>query len=590
MICSGNDCSKPNFLQQLNTVKLNNSFLERFLNDILFWEQETTDLWAHPYGSKKRRKKAGEKVLGEKSNGTHSRQTTRDDEIDEITINALSNSNWKTANDPRTGRPYYYHSKTRVTQWQKPAEVKALEKKIRQEKKRQDAKFFREMEQNLHKSIGRGELIPGIGREEITNQSPPLKGKETSPQRKHVRTISRMDANISFEELGDDRGASRIVPKASRHTGPLHQQTLSARQLPWPDHPGKPPLPKMPTVARTNSMELSPEEEKREHKIVTRVDSGVSLAGESLLDAPLQSTYDVSELNMPPNMRSQAQTHARRNTGGTIFLENTMTRPDIHATIKCVCGVYRRHILQGVEQQITGKKGQYESRHNMDMFLDYRTPSPRQPEQRMKVPTLSEVLAFYKEFFVRSKMEHDTIIMSLIYVERLVKTTDGQLNPNPDNWRSILFACMVLASKVWDDLSMWNVDFSNVSTNTDGLFSFSLRRINELELHLLKSLKFDVRVGASEYAKYYFLIRSMLIRSGLVQESERPLRKTEAFQKLEAKTNTYQVNQLNAVGQKDRRSKSMDDSFWRSIATNAQSGGPVFSDSVCLEQIIASNR
>mmetsp|Transcript_34745 Transcript_34745/g.84244 ORF Transcript_34745/g.84244 Transcript_34745/m.84244 type:complete len:284 (+) Transcript_34745:952-1803(+) len=273
------------------------------------------------------------------------------------------------------------------------------------------------------------------------------------------------------------------------------------------------------------------------------------------------------------------------------FLENTMTKPDIHATIKCVCGVYRRHILQGIEQLAAKRKGHHESGLDVDIFLDYRTPRPPgQPQQRMKVPTLSDVLAFYKEFFLRSKMEHDTIIMSLIYVERLVKATDGELNPKPDNWRSILFACMVLASKVWDDLSMWNVDFSNVSTNTDGLFSFSLRRINELELHLLKNLKFDVRVGASEYAKYYFLIRSMLIRSGLVQESERPLRKTEAFQKLEAKTNTYQAKQLDAVDQKDRRSKSMDDNFWRWIATNRQRGGPVFSDSVCLEEIIGSKR
>ena len=51
------------------------------------------------------------------------------------------------------------------------------------------------------------------------------------------------------------------------------------------------------------------------------------------------------------------------------------------------------------------------------------------------------------------------VIMSLIYVERLVKRTNGALMPNVENWRSILFGCMVLASKVWDDLSMLNADF-----------------------------------------------------------------------------------------------------------------------------------
>lgn len=49
--------------------------------------------------------------------------------------------------------------------------------------------------------------------------------------------------------------------------------------------------------------------------------------------------------------------------------------------------------------------------------------------------------------------------MSLVYVERLVKSSSGKLRPNVENWRSILFSCMVLSSKVWDDLSMWNADF-----------------------------------------------------------------------------------------------------------------------------------
>jgi hypothetical protein len=36
-----------------------------------------------------------------------------------------------------------------------------------------------------------------------------------------------------------------------------------------------------------------------------------------------------------------------------------------------------------------------------------------------------------------------------------------------------------------------------------------------LELAVLNALTFQVKVPASEYAKYYFLLRSMLIKSGL---------------------------------------------------------------------------
>lgn len=64
-----------------------------------------------------------------------------------------------------------------------------------------------------------------------------------------------------------------------------------------------------------------------------------------------------------------------------------------------------------------------------------------------------------------------------------------------------------MSSKVWDDLSMWNIDFSNVSSNL-----FDLKRVNELELALLDVFDYQVKVSASDYAKYYFQLRSLIAR------------------------------------------------------------------------------
>lgn len=73
------------------------------------------------------------------------------------------------------------------------------------------------------------------------------------------------------------------------------------------------------------------------------------------------------------------------------------------------------------------------------------------------MPSLQTVKDFFTLVFSKSQLESDCIIMALIYCERLVKETRGRLCIRYDNWRSILFACLVMASKVWDDLSMWNV-------------------------------------------------------------------------------------------------------------------------------------
>lgn len=239
----------------------------------------------------------------------------------------------------------------------------------------------------------------------------------------------------------------------------------------------------------------------------------------------------------------------KRNTCGTIYVENTMTAPDKDATIKCVCGVYRAHLvqaareeshqetpritfeeyeifndIQSVEEQNLSNIGNSATASTaaniveLDSAIELSFSSSEDSHETAAVdliPSLEEITSFYRYAFHKAQMESDCIIMSLIYVERLLRETNGGVRPNLRNWRSVLFSCMVMASKVWDDLSMWNKDFSKLFPKG---VKFTLKRINELERALLTCLKYNVKVKASEYAKYYFLMRSMLIRSGLAGE------------------------------------------------------------------------
>ena len=176
-----------------------------------------------------------------------------------------------------------------------------------------------------------------------------------------------------------------------------------------------------------------------------------------------------------------------------------------------------------------------------------------------RVPTLDEITNFYRDVFRRAQMESDCIIMSLIYVERLIKNTDGGLRPRPCNWRSLLFSCMILSSKVWDDLSMWNADFSQTCPSR---IHFSLQRINELEVAVLNALNYKVKVPASEYAKYYFLLRSMLIKSGLGGDDIKTMTPldVEGAKKLEQVSSSFEATAATKrrVALEDRlRSKSV---------------------------------
>jgi len=222
--------------------------------------------------------------------------------------------------------------------------------------------------------------------------------------------------------------------------------------------------------------------------------------------SPLKSPYYTSK----EVQSTSSGLHRRRNSTGTIYVGTTMSTQDNDATISCVCVCIRSHMIDAAKEGVIPLP-------HFDIFKDASATTTtatttaaaatENPTQTT-IPSLRVVRDFFNLVFKKSQLENECIIIALVYCERLVKVTKGKLCIRHDNWKSILFACLVMASKVWDDMSMWNVDFSQVDA------SFDLQRINALELAILGELKYAIRVSAGEYAKYYFHLRSMMARLG----------------------------------------------------------------------------
>ena len=98
-------------------------------------------------------------------------------------------------------------------------------------------------------------------------------------------------------------------------------------------------------------------------------------------------------------------------------------------------------------------------------------------------------------------MEKEIPILCLVYIERFLTKTG--LLMNHANWKRITLISLLLASKIWDDDSLENVHFPKVMPDV------SLRMINLIEKVLLDFLDYDLVVKGSEYAKYYFILRTL---------------------------------------------------------------------------------
>lgn len=136
-------------------------------------------------------------------------------------------------------------------------------------------------------------------------------------------------------------------------------------------------------------------------------------------------------------------------------------------------------------------------------------------------PTAKDIFHFASTLFNRVDLSDECSIVCLVYIERLM--TEAGVALLARNWRPIVLCALLLASKVWQDLATWNVEFADASP------TFSLEAINQMEQLFVRHLRFNLYISGALYARYYFALRSMAERSNfrrryltMVQPSRAP--------------------------------------------------------------------
>jgi len=186
-----------------------------------------------------------------------------------------------------------------------------------------------------------------------------------------------------------------------------------------------------------------------------------------------------------------------------------------------------------------------------------KNQTTRQSKKRMvlkeslRIPSVFELANYLHNMFTTAQCSEECNIICLIYVERLLECSRDPAGLNGRNWKSIVMMAMLLASKVWDDLSMVNEDFSI-------FMPYTLDQINTWEIEFLGCIKFNVRVSASQYARYYFDLRKKIHHNGAhLPKKELTM---ERARKLEALTSCM-----------EQRAKEMHNNFETTPSTLSQS-------------------
>ena len=486
-----------------------------------------------------------------------------------------NNNSWKEITDSKSGRVYYYNKVTKETTWEKPIELATPKEREKMLQKRQEQlEFFAEMEANIKRKLKEAALITVSSIDSIVNhygdfdknehlQSDPQFASinwgqylDSKPEDIHIngpamirttRSISSMDDDIIRTMRRTDSNAglnaeyylrSDSTDQASRSSGNDFRSIQVTRTRTF-------------STNSNGSGENCTLADAKASLEMKRVDNLLSkqtkhcIGNRESSSSSIEKYFTMSDAIAEPKNSNPIQPFKRRNSTGTIFVETTMSNQDDDATITAVCIIIRTHMIIAAKEKSQSAR-QYDVFKDTNLNSDASSPKRRPSiEQYMResVPSLNTVREYFKNIFSRSQLESECIIMTLIYIERLIKCTTGRLYIRHDNWKSIVFSTLMMSSKVWDDLSMWNVDFSQATRG------FTLSHVNELEIAFLEAVGYSIRVSAGEYAKYYFHLRSMMVKLGFTDYKKNlvaPLN-IEGARKLQLASEKCEFNRTSSV-------------------------------------------
>ncbi|KAL6467930.1 hypothetical protein MHYP_G00236070 [Metynnis hypsauchen] len=214
----------------------------------------------------------------------------------------------------------------------------------------------------------------------------------------------------------------------------------------------------------------------------------------------------------------------RHSSCSTIYLDdNTVSQPNLKFTIKCVSLAIYYHI----------KNRDPDSQSLLDIFDEKLHPLSKSevPEDYDKQnPEQRHIYRFIRTLFSSAQLNAECAIVTLVYLERLL--TYAEIDMCPGNWKRIVLGAILLASKVWDDQAVWNVDYCQI------LKDITVEDMNELEREFLELLQFNINVPSSIYAKYYFDLRLLAEANNLTNPTEALSR--ERALKLETMSRLYE--------------------------------------------------
>eukprot|EP01100_Stratorugosa_tubuloviscum_P004704 TRINITY_DN2189_c0_g1_i2.p1 TRINITY_DN2189_c0_g1~~TRINITY_DN2189_c0_g1_i2.p1 ORF type:complete len:857 (+),score=356.85 TRINITY_DN2189_c0_g1_i2:34-2571(+) len=234
-----------------------------------------------------------------------------------------------------------------------------------------------------------------------------------------------------------------------------------------------------------------------ETAIVTTTESKSAPATTTITTPTTKPTVAKSKplypVGIAGKVKKQNKAQTKFNSTSSIYISDSINAPNVKTISLCIARAILIHIRQGHK---------LENPKLLDIFDENKNPIfGNKILNTQNVPQESEVFRFLGDIYRAMKMSAECGIMALAYIERVISHTEITLHAS--NWRRICLSSFLLASKVWEEMAVWNVDFIDIFPGV------SIRDLNRMEKQFLMFLQYNVSLKASLYTKYYFELKNL---------------------------------------------------------------------------------
>ena len=227
------------------------------------------------------------------------------------------------------------------------------------------------------------------------------------------------------------------------------------------------------------------------------------------MEPPPARATDRMEMGIP----SPAQPRVSNSTS-SIYVTSTVSKPNTIEVLQAISSVLHCIIHQGS----IGHQEPAPMASSAIQVFDERIYVPAQTGKRLKwsqdsegVPPPEIVFRFLKSCVDRASFSSECMVIALILLNRLLAVSSVPIVVHAYNWRLFFLTSILLAQKIWDDVSLANTDFPIVWRHATQIADYSLDALAfcQMESTMLELLSFNLFISTSLYTQYIFELRSV---------------------------------------------------------------------------------